>query len=90
MIIEALLNVLYTAFRLLLMPIDIPNLPPEVQQTISEIFTYISGGLGILGEFLDLDYLLTLFGLVLAVDIGMMLYKLVMFVMRKIPFLGIK
>lgn len=90
MIIQGLLDVVYTLISLLTSPINIPSMPDGVQNFISEALEYIRLGLGLLVNWTDLGYLLTLFGLVLAVDVGLLLYKAVMWFLRKIPMLGIK
>lgn len=88
MLIEGLMNVVYTLFSLLLTPINIPSMPDGVRSFISEALEYIGLGLALLKNWTDLGYLLTLFALVLAVDAGLLLYKLVMWFLRKIPMLG--
>ena len=90
MIVQLLLDLVYGLVNLLTLAIDIPNLPSEVSTVFQSIIQYISAGLGILSCYTHLSYLLTLLGIVLAVDIGVHLYHFVMFVLRKIPILGIK
>lgn len=90
MIIEALLNVVYAILSLLTAPINIPSLPEGVQTFIQEAIQYIRMGIALLANWTDLDYLLVLFGLVVAVDVGLLVYKAVMWFLRKIPMLGIK
>lgn len=87
MIIEGLLTVIKNLLSTLLI-IDIPNLPTEVSNYINDMFTYISAGAGILANYTPLSYLLTLFFLILAVDVGIALYHFVMWIIRKIPMLG--
>lgn len=90
MIIQALLDVIYLLFEILTSPIAIPGMPDGVADMISYALDYVRGGLQLLANWTDLGYLLTLFGLVLAVDIGILLYKLVMWVIAKIPMLGVE
>lgn len=90
MIIESVLQVILTLFTLLLSPVDIPELPEGALSSIESIGGYISSGLAILNNFLDLNYLLILLGAVIAVDIGLLAYRTIMWFIRKIPFLGIK
>lgn len=71
-------------------PISIPAMPNGVKSFIAISLDYIGTGLAILGNFFDVAYLLSLFGLVVAVDVGIMVYKLVMWVIAKIPMLGVK
>ncbi len=90
MIIKMLLDVLYSVFSVLTAPINIPQFPAEVQTAIDTMLGYISAGVGILANYTHLGYLLTLFGLVIAVDIGIMLYHFVMWILKKIPMLSIR
>lgn len=89
MLIEGLLDVVFNLVSLLTSGIDIPPMPDQVRTFISEACGYIRMGIGILQNWLDLEYLLILFGLVLAVDVGLLVYKLIMWFLRKIPMLGI-
>lgn len=90
MIIELLLDMLYGIFSLLTVPINIPDLPPEMQSYIDTMFTYIQAGAGIVANYMPLAFMLTLFGVILAVDIGIKLYHFVMWILKKIPMLGIE
>lgn len=89
MIIKLLIDLIYTVISVLTLPINIPDLPSEVSTYIATAVEYIGTGLGILNNYTHLSYLLTLFGVVLAVDVGLALYKLVMFIIKKIPMLNI-
>lgn len=90
MIIEALLGVIYSIFSLLTAPIDIPDLPAEVSDVVSSAVEYIGTGIAVLSNYVNLTYLLVLFGVVVAIDAGVLLYKLVMFFVKKIPMLGVQ
>lgn len=89
MIIKNLLDLIYNVFYLLTMPISIPSLPSEVNSAIDTMIEYIGTGFGILSNYCHLSYLLTLFGIVIAVDVGIWLYNIVMFIIKKIPMLGV-
>lgn len=89
MIIKLLIDLIYTVLSVLTMPINIPDLPSEVSSYVSTLIEYVGTGLGILSNYCHLNYLLTLFGIVIAVEVGVMLYKIVMFILKKIPMLGI-
>ena len=90
MIIEALLSVLYTVFSALTSFIDIPSMPPEVAAVFQDFLQWLQVGLSILASYTHLSYLLVLFGIVMAVDIGISIYHFVMWVLKKIPILNIK
>lgn len=90
MIIKALLDLLYGVFALLTVPINIPDLPAEVIQSVTSVSQYIVTGMAIIGAYVDINYLWTLFLLLIGIDIGIGVYKFVMYILRKIPFFGIK
>lgn len=89
MIIELLLDMLYGIFSLLTTPINIPQLPETVHTYLTQFFDYLEMGAGILANYSHFSYLMTLFGIIIAVDIGIKLYHFVMWILRKIPMLGI-
>ena len=88
MIIEMLLDALYGVFKLLTTPINIPSLPDNVQSFLNQAFEYISAGVGILANYTDFGYLVTLLGIIIGIDVGIALYHFVMWVIRKIPMAG--
>lgn len=90
MLIEALINLLYSVFSLLTAVINIPSLPETVMESMDTFFGYVQAGVGILAAYSHIGYLLVLFGIIIAVDIGILVYKFVMWVIKKIPFLGIE
>lgn len=89
MIIELLLDALYSVFKVLTTPINIPQMPMETEQYIAQFFDYLEMGAGILANYSPFGYLMVLFGVLIAVDIGIMLYHFVMWIIRKIPLAGI-
>ena len=90
MIIKLLLDLVYSIFNVLTLPINIPDLPQEINSVIATIIEYVGTGLAILQNYTHLSYLLILFGVIVAVDVGIWLYKLVMFFVRKIPMLNVR
>lgn len=89
MIVEALMNLLLSVFRLLTSPINIPSMPEAVSGYLTDFLGYIQTGLQILAVFTPLEYLLVLFGIIIAIDVGLAVYHFVMWVLKKIPMLGI-
>lgn len=84
------MNVVYVLFELLTLPISIPGLPDGVASVVTNALDFISVGVALLANYCDMGYLVTLFGVILAVDAGMMIYKFVMWVIKKIPMIGIQ
>lgn len=90
MIVNALIDMLYGLIDWLTSGLNIPALPPEVMDVAASVTQYLVMGLKFIANYTHLDYLLTLFGIVAAVDAGLLIYKFVMWVLRKIPMLGIE
>lgn len=90
MIIELLLDGIYTVFSLLMSPINIPDLPDTVIENIQYYLEYLAVGKAILSAYTPIDYMLLLVGIAFAIEIGIMAYHLVMWVLKKIPMLGIE
>lgn len=89
MLIEMLLNLLFNVFSALTSAINLPSFPTEVTNILNSFVEYVTMGIGILANYTHLPYLLTLFGIVVAVEAGILLYKFVMWVLRKIPMINI-
>lgn len=89
MIIELLLDAIYGIMSTL-MVLEIPSLPDEVHAFITDAFTYITSGAGILANYTPLGYLMMLFGVLLAIDAGILVYHFIMWIIKKIPMLGIE
>ena len=90
MLIELLLDNLFGIFQLLTTPINIPKFPLSVQVYINSAMEYLEAGAGILANYVNLHFFLIVFGIILAVDIGINLYHFVMWILRKIPFISIE
>lgn len=89
MIIESLMNLLLKLFGMLTSAINIPTLPESVATFMTDALSYIRMGLQLLAVYTNLEYLLILFGLIIAIDVGIAIYYFVMWLFRKIPMLGI-
>ena len=89
MIVELLIDLIYGVFAVLTLPINIPGMPEEVKEIIAIAIDYITSGVGIVSQFFDLNYLFMLFSLIIIVDAAIYVYKLVMWVLNKIPMIDI-
>lgn len=90
MILESVFNLFSSAIKLIFAWIQLPDLPAEVETYINLLFGYMESGMGFVYLFIDMDLAKIMFPLVIAVANFDKIYKLVLFVLRKIPFLGIK
>lgn len=89
MLLELLMDRWLWALGIFLGPIKIPDLPEEVSGIMSEVIVYVRTGLELLANWTHLPYLLTLFGLMFTVSISITGYNVVMWILRKVPGLGI-
>lgn len=90
MIIEGLINLIYSLFATLTSVIKVPPMPEGVMDIIDTAFGYISTGIQIVSNFTHLQYLLVLFGVIFALDVAIFLYHIILWVLKKIPMLGIE
>lgn len=90
MIIEALMTLIVKFLGLILSPIDIPSLPEGVASVIQSAASYLHDGLAVFAAFVHLPYLLSLFGIVIIIEAGMLIYKFVRWLLQKIPMASIE
>lgn len=90
MILESVFNLLIGMIKTVFGWISIPQLPDSVLSVIDDLFGYLQASVGLLSIFLDLNMLRILLPILLIVINFDEAYKLTMFILRKIPFLGIK
>ena len=90
MILEGLLTVIQKLLEVLLAPIQIPDLPPSVQDIITQAMTYLLDGLGIFAAFTHYQFLMALLAIVIIIEAAMLIYKFVLWILKKIPAAGIE
>lgn len=89
MIVNALMNLAYELLDIVLF-FDISSLPDEVFTYIDSFFEAIASAVGIVANYVPVPYFLKLFGIVIAVDFAVRGYKMLMWIIKKIPLLDIK
>lgn len=90
MIIEALLTLVFTVLKFAFGWINLPAFPNELSVNIDTFLSYIFNNLTILGFFIR-PLTLTLFIPTLIIVLNFdHIYKFTMWILRKIPFLGVK
>lgn len=90
MIIKLLSDLVYSIIWAATAAMNIPPLPEQVHIVLDQALSYIKPGAGILACFFDMEYLLSLFGIIIAVDVGILIYKLILWVLKKIPMAGVE
>lgn len=89
MIISALLSVVETLVQLLFGWVQLPQVPAEVTSVVDSVFGYMEQGIGILWLFVPQGLVKVLLPLVVVVVNFDHLYKLGIWILKKIPMLGI-
>lgn len=91
MLIEALLNLVLALLRALLFNPEnaIREVPQKFAVVVSTAAAYIIDGIRIVNCYIDEVYISALLAFVLALDAFILLYRVIMWILRKIPFLGI-
>ena len=89
MIISGLLNGIYNLLNSVLSGLDIPGLPEEANSAIFDFFNLLSSGKHLINFIIPID-LTPYFTLYFAIFGFEHLYPVIMWILRKIPMLGIK
>ena len=90
MIIEALMGLVTWIIRAILIPVDIQSLP-ETFATVLLIFTdKMIRAATIIGTYIHGAYIVALLTFVVAFESAIVVYHVVLWILKKIPFLNIK
>ena len=90
MIIKGLFELILGLLKIVFAPINLPDLPVGVQSVLDELVTVLTGAVGLLGIFVDMNVVKWIIPLVIVIVNFEKIWSLIMFVLRKIPFLGIE
>lgn len=90
MILQAVFDLVRNVIKLVFGWINLPVMPEAVTSVIDELFVLLRGSVGMLGVFVDLSMLKILLPVLLIVINFEDVWKFTMFILRKIPFLGIE
>ena len=90
MIIEALLNLIKLLLNVVFGWINIPQFPEGLTNSVDTFLSLVFDNLSLLGFFIRRETLMISIPLLIILLNFEQVYKLVMYIVRKIPFLGIK
>lgn len=76
--------------KIVFAPINLPQLPDGIQSVLDQLEDVLIGAVGLLGVFIDWSVVKWLIPVVLIVANFDKVWSLIMFILRKIPFLGIE
>ncbi len=89
MLVESLLDLMFDVFCFFFGDVSVPDFPDEVLNVLLSIEEYLSSGLAFVAAYTHLPYLLTLFSIALVVDAVILTYRIVMWILRKIPLISV-
>lgn len=90
MIVESLLNLFKSLIFVIFGWIDLPDFPSSLDSIINQAVNYMVVGFRFIVYFFDKDVLLALIPFVIVLINFDHVYKFTMFIVRKIPFIGVK
>lgn len=90
MILQAVFDLVRNVIKAVFGWINLPDIPDAVTSVIDELFALLQGSVGMMGVFIDLSMLKLLLPVLLIVINFEHVWKFTMFILRKIPFLGIE
>ena len=90
MIIEGILNLLVGLIETVFGWVSLPQLPDSVLSVVDELFEILAGSVGLLSIFIDFSMVRLLLPVLIIVINFDEAWKLTMFILRKIPFLGVQ
>lgn len=90
MIVKAIMELVFSLLQIVFKPINLPDLPPGIQSVLDEFVDWILSGYTVLDVFVDMNVVKYLIPIVIVVANLDKIWSLIMFILRKIPFLGIE
>lgn len=85
MIVETIINALFSLVQLIFGWIDLPDMPSTITSVVDELFSLFSGAIGLLGMFVDLSFVAVLVPVLILVINFDKVYRLTMFILHKLP-----
>lgn len=90
MIIKGLFELVFGLLQIVFAPINLPDLPDTIQNVLDRLMDVMKSAVGLFGVFFDMNVVKILIPVVLVVVNLDKVWNLIMFILRKIPFLGIE
>lgn len=90
MIISALLNIVRSLIEILFGWVQLPAVPESITNVVDTLFTYMQQGIGILWIFVPQDLVKIILPLVIIIHNFDHLYHLGIWILKKIPMIGIE
>lgn len=83
------MNLLLSVLSVLFLPFKIASLPAEVSSWFLVFLGYLADGVAIVAAYTDFAFLMVLVGIAVTISGIVSAYHILMWILKKIPFLGI-
>ncbi len=90
MIIKGLFSLIISLLNIVFGWVNFPDMPSAVDEAFTTLLSYMSAGMGFVWLIVPRDLVLVVVPVVLVLSNFDKLYSVVMWVLKKIPFLGIE
>lgn len=90
MIIKGLFELVYALLSIVFAPINLPDLPVGIQNVFDDLLDILVSAVDLCSLFIDFSVVKWLIPVVIAVANFDKIWSLIMFILKKIPFLGIE
>ena len=90
MILSAIFDMVFGLVKVLFGWINLPQTPEKVASALDYLCECIGDGIGFIGLVIDLDFIKVVIPIVLVISNFDKVYHFTVWILRKIPFLGIK
>lgn len=90
MIIKGLLELIFSLLKIVFSPVSLPKLPSSVNYYLNQFIEWILGGYNLLCSFIDMNTAKVLIPIVIVIANLDRIWSFIMFILRKIPFIGVE
>lgn len=90
MIVKGLMELVFGLLKIVFAPINLPDLPAGIQSVLDEFTQVLVDAVGLFGIFVDMNVVKWLIPVVIVIANLDKVWSLIMFILRKIPFVGIE
>ena len=81
---------MFGLLQIVFAPVNLPDLPEGIANVLDGLIDVLAGAVGLFGIFVDLTVVRWLIPVVLIIVNFDKIWNVIMFILRKIPFLGIE
>lgn len=90
MIIKGILELFFSLLQIVFSPIALPQLPQKASYYLDQFYNWIMGGYNFIATFIDVSMVKTLIPIVIVIANLDKIWSFIMFILRKIPFIGVE